>query len=165
MRAYIGLGGNLADPVQQVISALDELGSIPQSQLAGCSCLYRSAPIGPRDQPDYINAVAAIDTPLDAKILLHYLQEIERRHGRVRDGERWGPRTLDLDLLLYGNEIFSDGELTLPHPRAHQRAFVLVPLYSIAPDVMIPGKGKVVDLLQACRSQHIEVVDSIVPAR
>ena len=165
MRAYIGLGSNLADPVHQVMSALDELGSIPQSQLAGCSCLYRSAPIGPRDQPDYINAVAAIDTPLDAKILLHYLQEIERRHGRMRDGERWGPRTLDLDLLLYGNEIFSDGELTLPHPRAHQRAFVLVPLHSIAPDAMIPGKGRVVDLLQACRSQHIEVVDSIAPAR
>ena len=162
MRAYIGLGSNLADPVQQVMSALEELGSIPQSQRVAHSPLYRCAPIGPRNQPDYINAVAALDTPLDAKILLHYLQEIEQRHERVRNGERWGPRTLDLDLILYGNEIFSDGELTLPHPRAHQRAFVLAPLYSVAPSAMIPGKGRVVDLLKACGSQHIEMIDSAV---
>jgi len=165
VRAYIGLGSNLADPVQQVARALDELESIPQSQLVASSGLYRSAPLGPRDQPDYINAVAAIDTRLDAKTLLHHLQAIERQHGRVRDGERWGPRTLDLDLLLYGDEISRDDELTLPHPGAHERVFVLAPLCAIAPDAQIPGKGGVVELLKACRSQSIEVVDSTAPTR
>ena len=165
VRAYIGLGSNLADPVQQVARALDELVAIPQSLLVARSRLYRSAPLGPRDQPDYINAVAAIDTQLEAKTLLHHLQHIERRHGRVRDSERWGPRTLDLDLLLYGDEVSSDDELTLPHPGAHERAFVLAPLYAIAPHSTIPGKGKVIDLLEACRSQLIEVVDSAALAR
>ncbi|MBI3776810.1 MAG: 2-amino-4-hydroxy-6-hydroxymethyldihydropteridine diphosphokinase [Gammaproteobacteria bacterium] len=165
VRAYIGLGSNLADPVQQVARALDELASIPQSQLVARSRLYRSAPLGPPDQPDYINAVAVIDTALAAKKLLHQLQQLESMHGRVRDGERWGPRTLDLDLLLYGDEISSDDELTLPHPGAHERIFVLAPLWAIAPAAVIPGKGRVVDLLEACQSQHIEVVDSSAPAR
>lgn len=164
VRAYIGLGSNLADPVQQVVRALKELESIPQSRLVARSDLYRSAPLGPSDQPDYINAVAAIDTQLDAKILLQHLHGIESLHGRVRNGERWGPRTLDLDLLLYGNEISSDAELTLPHPGAHQRAFVLAPLCAIAPQCTIPGKGRVDDLLQACGAQLIERVDSTVPA-
>jgi 2-amino-4-hydroxy-6-hydroxymethyldihydropteridine diphosphokinase len=165
VRAYIGLGSNLADPVQQVTRALHELESIPQSQLVARSRLYRSAPLGPRDQPDYINAVAAIDTQLGAKALLHHLQDIEQRHGRVRDGERWGPRTLDLDLLIYGDEISSDAELTLPHPGAHERVFVLAPLCAIAPDAQIPGQGRVIDLLNACRAQLIEMVDSAAPAR
>ena len=165
VRAYLGLGSNLADPLQQVARALDELLAIPQSQCVARSRLYRSAPIGPHDQPDYINAVAALDTQLDARTLLHHLQHIEQLHGRVRDGERWGPRTLDLDLLLYGDEISSDDELTLPHPRAHERAFVLAPLYAIAPHSMIPGKGKVFDLLERCRAQFIEVVDSATLAR
>lgn len=165
MRAYIGLGSNLADPVQQILTALDELCSIPQSQPVARSALYRSAPMGPRDQPDYINAVAAIDTRLNAKHLLDYLQDIEQRHGRVRDGERWGARTLDLDILMYGSEISSDPDLTLPHPGAHERVFVLAPLFSIAPQAEIPGKGRVVDLLHACGSQRIEIVDSTIPAR
>lgn len=165
MRAYIGLGSNLADPVRQITDALDELVSIPQSQLIARSPLYRSAPMGPRDQPDYINAAAAIETQLSAKTLLHYLQRIEQRHGRVRDGQRWGPRTLDLDLLIYGHEVFSDAELTLPHPGAHERVFVLGPLYSIAPEAVIPGKGRVADLLHACQSQLVEVVDSIIQER
>lgn len=164
VRAYIGLGSNLADPVRQVARALKELESIPQSQLVARSGLYRSAPLGPSNQPDYINAVAAIDTQLDAKILLQHLHGIESLHGRVRNGERWGPRTLDLDLLLYGNEISSDAELTLPHPGAHERVFVLAPLCAIAPQCTIPGKGRAVDLLQACGSQLIEVVDSTAPA-
>jgi len=165
VRAYIGLGSNLADPLQQVARALHELESIPRSQLVARSGLYLSAPMGPRDQPDYINAVAAINTQLDAKTLLHHLQDIERSHGRVRNGERWSPRTLDLDLLLYGDEISSDDELTLPHPGAHERAFVLAPLCAIAPQCTIPGKGRVSDLLEACRSQLIGVVDSVALAR
>ena len=164
VRAYIGLGSNLANPMQQVARALDELSALPQSRLVARSGLYRSAPLGPPDQPDYINAVAAIDTQLDAKILLQHLQGIESLHGRVRNGERWGPRTLDLDLLLYGNEISSDAELTLPHPGAHQRAFVLAPLCAIAPQCTIPGKGRADDLLRACGAQLIERVDSTVPA-
>lgn len=165
MRAYIGLGSNLADPVQQVARALDELATLPQSQLVARSRLYRSGPLGPPNQPDYINAVAAIDTALAAKTLLHQLQQLEQTHGRVRDGARWGPRTLDLDLLLYGDETSNDKELTLPHPGAHERIFVLAPLCAIAPAVVIPGKGRVVDLLEACQAQHIEVVDSSAVAR
>ena len=165
VRAYIGLGSNLADPLHQVARALDELSCIPQSQFIAGSRLYRSAPLGPRDQPDYINAVAAIDTQLDAKTLLQHLHNIEQQHGRVRDGERWGARTLDLDLLLYGDEISSDDALTLPHPGAHARAFVLAPLCALAPELEIPGKGRVVDLLDACRAQCVEVVDSSVPTR
>lgn len=164
VRAYIGLGSNLADPVQQVARALDELNALPRSRLVARSGLYRSAPLGPSDQPDYINAVAAIDTQLDAKILLRHLQGIESLHGRVRNGERWGPRTLDLDLLLYGNEISSDAELTLPHPGAHERVFVLAPLCAVASQCIIPGKGRVDDLLRACDAQLIERVDSTVPA-
>ncbi len=165
MRAYIGLGSNLADPVRQVMNALDELRAIPQSQLAVHSSLYRSPPLGPCDQPDYINAVAALDTLLEAKTLLHYLHDIEAAHGRIRVGERWGPRTLDLDLLLYGDEISSNAELTLPHPGAHQRAFVLAPLCAIAPEAVIPGKGRVFELLEACRAQRVEMIDSSASAR
>lgn len=163
VRAYIGLGSNLADPVQQVTRALDELSVLPQSQLVARSGLYRSAPLGPSDQPDYINAVAAIDTQLDTKALLHHMHNLEAQHGRIRAAERWGPRTLDLDLLLYGNVISNDAELTLPHPGAHQRAFVLAPLCAIAPQCTIPGKGRAVDLLRACGVQLIERVDSTVP--
>ena len=165
VRAYIGLGSNLADPQQQVARAFHELASIPQSQLVAQSPLYRSAPLGPPNQPDYVNAVAALDTSLGAKALLHHLHRIEELQGRVRDGERWGPRTLDLDLLLYGDQISRDDEITLPHPGAHERAFVLVPLCAIAPGVTIPGKGRVVDLLNACRSQFIEMIDSVAPTR
>lgn len=165
VRAYIGLGSNLADPVQQVRRALDELECLPQSRLVLRSHLYRSAPLGPPDQPDYINAVIAIDTRLKAKQLLHYLQAIEQRNGRIRNGVRWGPRILDLDLLLYGSEISSDDELTLPHPGAHERIFVLAPLCEIAPGVEIPGKGRAADLLKACASSAIEMVDSGVLAQ
>lgn len=165
VRAYIGLGSNLADPVQQVSRALGELATIPHSQVIAQSNLYRSPPLGPPNQPDYINAVAALDTSLGAKELLFHLHRLEELHGRVRDGERWGPRTLDLDLLLYGDQISHDAELTLPHPGAHERAFVLVPLCAIASEATIPGKGRVVDLLHACRPQPIEIIDSVAPTR
>lgn len=141
VRAYVGLGSNLGSPARRVSDALDSLAGLPETRLCDVSRLYRSAPWGVTDQPDFINAVAALDTELSPGRLLAGLQSIEEAAGRVRTGARWGPRVLDLDLLLYGDAT-SDGErLTLPHPRMHERAFVLVPLLEIAPGIRIPGRG------------------------
>ncbi len=126
--------------------AFDELARIPASRVTARSPLYRSAPLGPPDQPDYINAVAALETGLAPHALLEELRAIERRHGRLRDGTRWGPRTLDLDLLLYGDALLETPELSLPHPGLHQRAFVLYPLHDVAPALQVPGKGSVREL-------------------
>lgn len=156
-RAYVGLGSNQADPVAQVRHALDELDALPRTRRVAHSPLYRSAPVGPDDQPDFINAVAALDTTLGADTLLSALQAIEQAHGRVRT-RRWGPRTLDLDLLLYGDLQRDDPRLSLPHPRLHERAFVLQPLYTIAPQLRIPGRGMLTDLLANCPSQAIELL-------
>lgn len=145
-RAFIGLGSNLHDPVQQVRLALQRLAEIPQSSLVCASSLYRSKPLGPPDQPEYINAVAELVTELGAHALLDELQRIELAHGRTRDGERWGPRTLDLDLLMFDAQELRDGRLELPHPGLAKRAFVLAPLAEIAPDLRIPGLGRVADL-------------------
>ena len=141
IRAYIGLGSNLHDPAAQVQQAFQALAELPDSQLVDRSPLYRTAPVGgPAGQPDYINAVAALDTALNPDVLLTALQAIEHRQGRVRT-VHWGPRTLDLDMLLYGGMIRNDSRLTLPHPRLHERAFVLYPRYDIAPDLALPGRG------------------------
>lgn len=141
--AYVGLGANLDDPVEQVRRACLELKSLPASRVMARSPLYRSAPLGPQDQPDYINAVAALETQLPAPELLAALRAIEQQHGRRRDGSRWGPRTLDLDILLYGDLQQATPELTLPHPGLHERAFVLYPLYDVAPELEVPGRGSV----------------------
>ena len=141
--AYVGLGANLDDPVQQVRRACDELGTIPSSRVLGRSPLYRSAPLGPPDQPDYINAVVALETTLAPLALLAALRAIEQQHGRRRDGTRWGPRTLDLDVLLYGDLVQTTAELTLPHPGLHERVFVLYPLHDVAPELEVPGRGSV----------------------
>lgn len=141
--AYVGLGANLDDPVQQVQRACHELGAIRSTHVLACSPLYRSAPLGPQDQPDYINAVAALETGLAPLELLEALRTIEVQHGRRRDGSRWGPRTLDLDILLYGDLQRDTPELTLPHPGLHERAFVLYPLFDVAPGLQIPGRGSV----------------------
>jgi 2-amino-4-hydroxy-6-hydroxymethyldihydropteridine diphosphokinase len=146
----VGLGSNLADPCEQVRRALAELGQIEQTRCVASSALYRSAPMGPPDQPDYINAVAWLSTGLDAYGLLEALQSIEQRFGRVRTTQRWGPRTLDLDLLVFGKQVLEDPHLTVPHPGIVERAFVLYPLYEIAPDLQIPGHGPVATLLSAC---------------
>jgi 2-amino-4-hydroxy-6-hydroxymethyldihydropteridine diphosphokinase len=135
--AYVGLGSNLEDPRAQVRRALDELAAVSSTKVTARSHLYRSPPLGPADQPDYINAAAALDTTL---------RELESRHGRRRDGTRWGPRSLDLDLLLYGDVLLDTPELTLPHPGLPERAFVLYPLYDIAPLLVVPGKGTVTEL-------------------
>ncbi|MCA9018222.1 MAG: 2-amino-4-hydroxy-6-hydroxymethyldihydropteridine diphosphokinase, partial [Planctomycetaceae bacterium] len=136
--AYIGLGSNLDDPMQQVLTACDELKQLSESSLLVCSSLYRSPPMGPTDQPDYINAVAAVETTLEPHKLLAQLQAIEHRHGRVRE-RRWGARTLDMDLLIYGDQILSDATLILPHPGLAERAFVLYPLQEIARSLIVPG--------------------------
>lgn len=146
-RAYIGLGANMGDPVAQIRDALRDLQSVPGTILQACSSLYKTPPLGPQDQPDFVNAVACLETDLPAITLLHHMQEIENRHGRRRDGERWGPRTLDLDLLLFGREYINEESLTVPHPEMTRRAFVLCPLLEIAPDVDIPGMGAARDWL------------------
>ncbi|MBI2778180.1 MAG: 2-amino-4-hydroxy-6-hydroxymethyldihydropteridine diphosphokinase [Gammaproteobacteria bacterium] len=153
MRAYVGLGSNLNDPARQVKSALAALNGIPETRCLRYSSLYRSAPLGQADQPDYINAVAMLETHLPAQQLLSELQGIERIHGRVRGAERWGPRTLDLDLLLYGDMRLESEELTVPHPRLAERSFVLYPLCEIAPDLEIYGLGGVQQLMAACRAR------------
>ncbi|MGQ0579236.1 MAG: 2-amino-4-hydroxy-6-hydroxymethyldihydropteridine diphosphokinase [Betaproteobacteria bacterium] len=144
--AFIGLGSNLADPLVQVRQALVELGSIPGTRVTARSSLYRTFPVGDLEQPDFINAVASVQTTLKPQALLAALLAIERRHGRRR-AKRNAPRTLDLDLLLYGEEVLDEHGLKLPHPRLHERAFVLVPLAEIAHGVMVPGRGPVHELL------------------
>jgi 2-amino-4-hydroxy-6-hydroxymethyldihydropteridine diphosphokinase len=153
-RAFIALGSNLAEPEVQVNQAFAALAQLPQSRLLAQSSLYRSAPVGYAEQADFINAVAHIETGLAPHDLLQSLLGIERTFGRVRDF-RNAPRTLDLDLLLYADLMFHEPGLTLPHPRMHERAFVLLPLVEIAPDCEIPGKGKAKNWLVRVGDQTI----------
>jgi 2-amino-4-hydroxy-6-hydroxymethyldihydropteridine diphosphokinase len=156
-KAFIGLGANLGDPEAQVRRALAALAELPGTRLLAASSLYRSAPVGVIAQPDFINAVAAAETTLTARALLEALLAAERRFGRRRDFPG-APRTLDLDLLLYGDRVIAEPGLVVPHPRMHERAFVLAPLAEIAPDVAIPGKGRAGALLAACTDQKIEKI-------
>jgi 2-amino-4-hydroxy-6-hydroxymethyldihydropteridine diphosphokinase len=156
-RVYIGLGSNLAEPRQQLRGALDALARIPNSQLAVVSSLYPSDPLGPADQPRYNNAVAALDTSLSPLTLLDALQAIELAQGRERKAERWGPRTLDLDILLFGNRLISEPRLTVPHYHMHARAFVLYPLAEIAPAELKLADGRTLaELLAACPFEGLE---------
>lgn len=143
---FIALGANLGDPVGQILSAVQELARLPATRLHMRSSLYRSRPVGGPEQPDYVNAVARLSTFLPPRELLRRCLAIEARHGRRRDGKNT-PRTLDLDLLLYDGLIMHEPGLTLPHPRMHERGFVLIPLAEIAPDALIPGRGDVRTLL------------------
>jgi 2-amino-4-hydroxy-6-hydroxymethyldihydropteridine diphosphokinase len=154
-RAFVALGANLDDPQVQVRAALAELARLPQVTLVAASSLYRTAPVGLAGQPDFINAVAALDTSLSPDDLLEALFAIERSFGRMRK-EKNGPRTLDLDLLLYDSAIIDTAHLHLPHPRLHLRAFVVVPLTEIAPDCAIPGRGHLAAWLPAVANQNIE---------
>jgi 2-amino-4-hydroxy-6-hydroxymethyldihydropteridine diphosphokinase len=144
--AYIGLGSNLEEPLRQIRRALGALAGLPETRLVKRSSLYRSKPVGPLGQPDYVNAVACVETSLSPHDLLSELQALETAQGRRRDGPRWGARTLDLDILLYGALRLDDERLTIPHPRMTERAFVLVPLREIAPALVVPGAGRVADL-------------------
>lgn len=147
--AYVGVGSNLDGPVARVREALDALRELPQSTAFLASGLYRSAPVGPADQPDFINAVTAFMTRLDGHALLARLQALEKARGRSRTDEHWGPRTLDLDLLVLGSVTLSAPDLRIPHPRIHERNFVLLPLAEIAPHMRVPGRGSVLRLLAA----------------
>lgn len=156
--AYIGLGSNQGEPRAQIDQAFGELGGLPATRLAARSPLYRSAPIDAPGQPDFVNAVAAVETELSAAQLLEALQAIESRHGRERN-YRNAPRTLDLDLLLFGDTAFASPTLTLPHPRMHERAFVLRPLLDLDPRAEIPGRGAARALLRTCTAQAIERIE------
>ena len=152
--AYVALGANLEDPVVQVRAGLAALATLPHTQLLVQSSLYRTAPVGYADQPDFINAVAAVDTELSPRELLDALLAIELNHGRVRQFAN-APRTLDLDVLLYDDVEVNESGLTIPHPRMHERAFVLAPLAEIAPLCEIPGHGRVSELLRSLDPQGV----------
>lgn len=152
---FIALGANLGDPVATVKAAILALRELPQTEFIAASSLYRTAPVGLKHQPDFINAVVELVAVSPAPTLLEALFGIEARFGRQRSVKN-APRTLDLDLLLYGDELSDDPQLTLPHPRLHERAFVLAPLAEIAPQLVIPGRGPVADLLLRCADQQIE---------
>jgi len=152
--AFIALGSNLNDPEQQVRNGLRELAALPETRLVSASSLYRSAPVGYREQPDFVNAVARIETSLQPRALLDHLLAIERRRGRVRELPN-APRTLDLDIVLYGDLVLHEPGLTIPHPRMHERAFVIVPLAEIAPEVTIPSRGSVRELMGSCDAASI----------
>lgn len=154
-QVFIALGSNLENPVSQIQQAFDELEQLPGICLISHSSLYKSAPVGRLDQPDFINAVAWIETTLAPHDLLNALLGIEHRHGRVRESLN-APRTLDLDILMYDDLEWLNEKLTLPHPRMSQRAFVLKPLMEIAPDCHVPGHGHVAQLLSLCYEQKLE---------
>lgn len=157
IRAYVGLGSNLENPLQQVTDALRELQAIPNSQLLEHSKLYRSDPVGPPGQPDYINAVACLETSLEPEQLLDQLQAIEQAHDRVRI-QHWGPRTLDLDLLLFGDQIINTERLIVPHAFMCERSFVLYPLAEIAPDLHLPNGVDLQQLLNQCPMGTLEPI-------
>lgn len=154
-RVYIGLGSNLDSPLQQVLSGLEALAQLAQCRLIDVSSLYRSAPVGPSDQPDYINAVALLETTLTPLELLGRLQRIEDGHGRLRD-KRWGPRTLDLDILLIEDQQIDHPRLQVPHPELSNRSFVLEPLHELWPEGQLPDGRLISHLVKACPDQALE---------
>jgi 2-amino-4-hydroxy-6-hydroxymethyldihydropteridine diphosphokinase len=158
VEAFVGLGANLDNPLQQVRQALSELDAIEHTRVVAASSLYRSVPVGYADQPDFINAVAKLQTRLLPRELLDALHVIENRHGRRRS-VRNAPRTLDLDLLSYGMLVVHEEGLTLPHPRMHERAFVLLPLAEIAPEASLPGHAPISQLLAQVERSGVEKLD------
>ena len=158
--AYVALGSNLDDPEQQVRRASAALDDVPQSLVVLRSGLYRTPPFGPVAQPDFINAVAGLLTRLDPRTLLRHLKDLEQRMGRTQPVVRWGPRRIDLDLLMHGESRIEESDLHLPHPGIAQRAFVLVPLAQIGPELMIPGVGRVKSLLNAADARDVERIDA-----
>jgi 2-amino-4-hydroxy-6-hydroxymethyldihydropteridine diphosphokinase len=156
---YIGLGSNLEDPARQIKSARAAITQIPGVRELAFSSLYHSPPMGPQDQPDYVNAVMSVVTNLPPIDLLRQLQRIENDHGRVRKAERWGARTLDLDMLIYGGLLIALPDLIVPHPGLAERAFVLYPLFEVAPQLVVPGKGNIADLLAQCPMNGLKRLD------
>jgi 2-amino-4-hydroxy-6-hydroxymethyldihydropteridine diphosphokinase len=160
IRAYVGLGGNLGDVETTLAEAIWALDSLPQTSVRAQSRLYRTPPWGNTDQPAFVNAVVELQTRMTPRVLLGLLLDIESRFGRDRsEGEKWGPRELDLDLLVYGEEELDEPGMHVPHPHLHERAFVLVPLAEIAPSLDIIGVGKVNELLAAIDAGGIEAIE------
>ena len=150
MRAYIGLGANIGDRETTIRRAIELVGEAQDVDVVAVSALRETEPWGPVEQPPYVNGVAVVETELEPRALLDVLLEVERRLGRVRAaGERWGPRTVDLDLLLFGDLVVDEPGLSVPHPWLHERRFVLEPLAELAPDAVVPGRGRVSELLDA----------------
>lgn len=160
--AYVALGSNLNDPQRMVRAGFDALARLPDTQVLARSSLYRSAPVGYADQPDFINAVAALRTALSPRALLDALLGIEQVQGRVREFPN-APRTLDLDLLLYGEQVINEPGLSVPHPRMQQRAFVLLPLTQIAPGIAVPGVGRISELLSSIDVNGVTRIEEDVP--
>ncbi len=158
--AYIGLGSNLQQPELQIAKARQAIVNLLGVVELAFSRLVQTPPMGPQDQPHYLNAVMAVNTTLQPLVLFNHLQEIENAQGSVRRTQRWVARTLDLDLLLYGDQMISTPALTLPHVGIADRAFVLYPLHEIAPDLTIPGLGAVAELIAHCPSEGLEWIPS-----
>jgi 2-amino-4-hydroxy-6-hydroxymethyldihydropteridine diphosphokinase len=156
--AYIGIGSNLDDPRAQVLSGIDALANMPHTRLVARSKLYRSAPMGPQDQPHYVNAVAGLITQLDAPALLAQLKFLEKSQGREQPVVRWGPRVVDFDLLVFGSVVMKDETLTLPHPGISERSFVLLPMMDVAPDLNIPSVGRVSALAARVDTSNLQVL-------
>ena len=157
--AFVALGANLGNPVQQIAAGVEALAMLPNTRLTAVSPFYRSAPVGYAGQPDFVNAVAKIETALAPRELLDALLAIERDFGRIRDVKN-GPRTLDLDIALYGDSQVSEPGLEIPHPRMRERAFVLVPLADIDPDQVVPGLGRAADLLAGVDATSVEKMEA-----
>ncbi len=157
---YVGLGSNLDNPIGQLRTAKSALSMLPRTRLERCSSFYRTVPVGYAEQSDFLNAVCRLSTELDPAMLVEHLLAIEVQHGRVERKQKWGPRILDLDLLLYDQSVMSTPGVTVPHPRLHERAFVLYPLSELDRDLIVPGRGKVAELLVSCREQKIEKIDT-----
>jgi len=154
---YIALGSNLASPLEQVNAAVKAIGEIPDSRIVAVSSFYRTPPLGPQDQPDYLNAAVALDTALSPETLLDHTQRIELQQGRIRKAERWGPRTLDLDIMLFGDCIINTARLTVPHYDMKNRGFMLWPLFEIAPDLVFADGHRL--------QQHLTLLGAEKPAR
>lgn len=151
--AYIAIGSNLASPLEQVNAAVQALGEIPQSRLVKVSAFYRTPPLGPQDQPDYLNAAVVLETSLDAETLLDNTQRIELQQGRQRKAERWGPRSLDLDIMLFGDEVINTDRLTVPHYDMKNRGFMLWPLWEVAPELTFPNGESLQAILQQLNAE------------
>ena len=160
--AYVALGSNLENPGMQLQRAVDEIASVPEIELSGCSQLYLSDPVGPEGQPDYCNAVVKIETTLEPIALLNAMQAIENNHGRVRS-VRWGPRTLDLDILLYGDQVIESERLTIPHYQMHVRNFVLCPLADISPELVMPDGSALQSLVEENGHDGLSVIAQSYP--
>ena len=147
-RVWLAIGSNLASPLQQVNAALAALAQIPDTRVVTVSAFYRTPPLGPQDQPDYLNAAVALETALEPEALLDHTQRIELQQGRVRKDERWGPRTLDLDIMLFGDRVMNTPRLTVPHYDMKNRGFMLWPLFEIAPELTFPDGERLTAVLQ-----------------